>query len=285
MSKRLPAISLIFLLAALLLHSCGGLRSEKRNAIARVYDYYLYEDELLNELPPALTESDSVIFATNYINNWISQKLLQHAAESNLSDIRKDFSRQLEEYRQSLLIFEFEREFIQEKLDTIVTEAQVEEFYNQNNELFVLKDNIVKVLYIKLLLNAPNINLVRNYMKNAGPDDLQKLEDYGARFAANYYLDDENWLFFNDILKEIPIKTYDHENFLRNNRFIETKDSLFHYFIHIRDFKIKESVSPLEFEKIRIAEMLINRRKTLLLNNLREDIFKDATEKGKIEVY
>lgn len=106
-----------------------------------------------------------------------------------------------------------------------------------------------------------------------------------SRYAANYYLDDETWLFFNDLLKEIPIKTYDQENFLRNNHFIEIKDSLYYYFVHIKDFMVKEGLSPIDFEKERIAEMIVNRRKVELLKKMQEEIYHEATLKGKIEVY
>jgi hypothetical protein len=285
MINRFWFLLLTGLFIALLSSSCGELQKDKRKAVAKVYDYYLYEDELLEEIPFGLTERDSIIFATNFINNWISQKLLLHQAESNLNELRKDFTRQLEEYRQSLTIYAYERELILQKLDTIVTEEQIETFYAENRELFQLKDNIVKVVYLKLELKAPNINLVKNYVKNAAPEDLQKLEDYGPRYAANYYLDDETWLYFNDLLKEIPIKTYDQENFLRNNRFIEIKDSLYHYFVHIKNFMVKESLSPLDFEKDRIAEMIVNRRKVELLGKMQEEIYHEASTKGKIEVY
>ena len=275
---------LLVILPALLLTNCKSSENE-RTAVAKVYDHYLYLDELQTEIPAGLTENDSVLFVTNFINAWISQKLLLHQAENNLSELQKDFSRQLEEYRQSLLIYSYERELINQRLDTIVTEEQILNFYSANKDLFVLRDNIVKVVYMKMEHKAPNVNLIKNYVKNANAEDLQKLNDYGPRYAANYYLDDENWLFFSDLLKEIPIKSYDYENFLRNNRFIEIKDSLYFYFVNIKNFMIKESTSPVDFEKERIAEMIVNRRKVELIDKMQQEILQEATAKGKIKVY
>lgn len=178
MIKRFGFFLLLGLFLALSISSCKGFKKESRKAVAKVYDFYLYEDELLEEIPFGLTERDSTIYATNFINNWISQKLLLHQAESNLSDLRKDFSEQLEEYRQSLTIYAYERELILQKLDTLVSEEQIESFYAENKVVFLLKENIVKVVYIKAELKAPNINLVKNYVKNATAEDIQKLEDY-----------------------------------------------------------------------------------------------------------
>ncbi len=280
---KLFFIGSIFLI--ILSYSCEGLKKDKPEAIAKVYDYYLYLDELSEEIPSGLTTADSVIYATNYINNWISQKLLLHQAEINLNEWRKDFSKQLEQYRQSLLIYNYERELILQRLDTMVTQEQMESFYETNKTLFQLKDNIVKVVYMKVEIDAPNVRLVRNYVKNATDEDIQKLEDYGSRYAANYYLDKEIWLFFNDLLKEIPIQTNDHESFLRSNRFIETKDSQYIYFLNIIDYKTKHATSPIDFEKDRIVEMIVNRRKMELLNKVHQEIYNEAIEKGKIEVY
>jgi hypothetical protein len=90
---------------------------------------------------------------------------------------------------------------------------------------------------------------------------------------------------FDDLLKEIPIQTYNKELFLQNNRFVEVSDSLNYYFLNIKDFKIRNSISPLSFEKENIKNIILNKRKLLLINSMKQDVYNDALNNNKIEIY
>ena len=115
--------------------------------------------------------------------------------------------------------------------------------------------------------------------------DREQLASYCHQFASNFYLDDSSWLLFDDLLKEIPIQTYNKELFLQNNRFVEVSDSLSNYFVNIKGFKIKNSLSPLAFEKDNIKNIILNKRKLLLITKMKEDVYNDAANTNKIEIY
>lgn len=272
----------IFLFVSLLLFSCRG-NSEKDDAVARVYDQYLPLSALDGIVPQGIYGNDSVQVVRDYINNWVEQQLLLHQAEGNLSKDQKNFTLQLEDYRNSLIIFAYERELIRQKLDTIVSETEIAEYYESHKADFELKDNIVKVWYVKLLRNAP-VSKFRQLMRYDKPEALKTLMDLSARHAANSFLDDNNWLLFNDILKEIPIHTYNQEEYLKNNRFIEIQDSAYIYLMNIKGFMIKESISPLGFEKQNIRDIIINKRKLKLIADMRKELHREAVRKGEIEM-
>ena len=109
--------------------------------------------------------------------------------------------------------------------------------------------------------------------------------NFCQKYAVNYFLDDESWLLFNDLLKEIPIKTYNQENYLQNNRYIEIKDSLYSYFLNIKGFRIKESLSPINFEKDNIKKIIINKRKVKLINDIHDKIYQDAVKHKDFEIF
>ena len=121
--------------------------------------------------------------------------------------------------------------------------------------------------------------------KSDVPSDRELLESYCHQFASNFYLDDSSWLLFDDLLKEIPIQTYNKELFLQNNRFVEVSDSLNHYFVNIKGFQIRNSLSPLGFEKENIINIILNKRKLQLITKMIEDIYNDAANTNKIEIY
>ncbi len=251
--------------------------------IARVFERYLYADDLSNIVPPGTSKNDSLTIIRSYVQNWIRQQAILKRAEDNLDEERKNVERELEEYRNSLITYIYESELVKQKLDTTITEEEIEKYYNDNQKNFQLKNNILQVRYVKVPASAPKLAKVRTWYKSDAGKDQQLLEDYCYQFATDYFFNDEEWVLFDEILKKIPIKTYDQEQFLRNNRFIEIPDSSSLFFVNIKGFKIKESLSPLSFERENIRNLILNKRKLDLISEMEKDAYQDALQKQEIE--
>jgi len=277
--------NLFVILAVICFASCGSSGSKKSSAIARVYDDYLYKTDIIDIVPAGTSAKDSISIVKNFITNWIQQKLLIHNAEENLSSKQKDFEKQLEDYKNSLMIFNYEKELVRQKLDTVVSDSAVKNYYNKNPNEFLLKENIVKVWYIKLSVNSSNTSTVKNLYKLGTIAAKNSLDEYCKKYAVNYYLDDSTWLFFNDLLKEIPIKTYDQEDYLKLHKNIELEDSLYSYYLNIKDFQMKESLSPLSFEKENVKKIILNKRKLKLIKDMQDNVFKEALKNKDFEYY
>ncbi len=258
---------------------------EGKDAVARAFNYYLYPDELKGVVPSGASRKDSIEIIKHYIDNWIRQKAVLHKAESNLNDEQKNVEKQLEEYRNSLITYAYETELIRQKLDTMVSEEAIAEFYKTNQKNFALKDNIIKVIYLRLNKKSPKMNKVKDWYRSNSEKDRRLLADYCHQYALNYFLDDNTWLLFDDLLKEIPIKTYDKEQFLQNNRQIEIEDSTTIFLVSIKGFMIKNSTSPLSFERNNIRDMIINKRKLELIDLMEKQAFEDAKSSNDAEVY
>lgn len=270
-----------------LLFACDRSPKQEQNriAVARANEDYLYLDEIQDIVPFGTPAKDSTELITKYIDNWIRETLVTQKAESNLGDEQKNVEKQLRNYRNSLITYTYEKELVKQKLDTIVSDSEIEEYYNNNQADFELKDNIIKVVYVKVDKKAPGIDKLKRMYKSDLPADREQLASYCHQFASNFYLDDSSWLLFDDLLKEIPIQTYNKELFLQNNRFVEVSDSLNHYFVNIKGFKIRNSLSPLGFEKENIKNIILNKRKLQLINKMIEDVYNDAANANKIEIY
>lgn len=273
---------------AMFILSCKYVTKEntvERKEVARVYDLYLYEDDLAEIIPSGTAEEDSVLMARNYINNWVRQHVVLHKAENNLSDREKQVEKQLSEYRNSLIRHIYETELIRQRLDTNVSEEEIETYYKNNPRNFELRDNIIKAIYIKTKSNAPKLNKLRQWYKSNDNKDRMALEEYCHQFAIDFNLDDDSWVLFDELLKKVPIKTYDKEEFLKNNRYIEITDSNETYFINIKGFMIKQSLSPLSFEKDNIRAIIINRRKLELVKEMEKAAFDQALKNNDFEIY
>lgn len=280
-------ITYLLLITLILFYSCGTqeTKDKDRVAVARANNEYLYFDEVKDIVPVGTPSKDSLELITKYIDNWIRESLVTQKAESNLGDEQKNVEKQLRDYRNSLITYTYEKELVKQKLDTIVSDTEIEEYYNNNQADFELKDNIIKVVYVKVDKKAPGIEKLKRMYKSDVPSERELLASYCHQFASNFYLDDSSWLLFDDLLKEIPIQTYNKELFLQNNRFVEVSDSLNHYFVNIKGFKIRNSLSPLGFEKENIKNIILNKRKLQLITKMIEDVYNDAANNNKIEIY
>jgi hypothetical protein len=268
------------------LASCGPKpgAEQGKDPIARVKDVFLYRDDIADLVPEGTSKEDSLLIVNKYIDNWIHETLVLQKAEKNLADEQKNFRKLLEDYRRSLIIHAYEEALVSQNLDTTVTDAEIEQYYKGHPSDFELKDNIINVTYVKVKKNAPKLDKLRQWYRSDNEKDMASLKSYCLQFAENYFLDSETWLLFDDLLKEIPIKMYDKELFLQNNRFVEVQDSLSYYFVNIKGFKIKNSLSPLSFEKENIRSIILNRRKLELIGKMKEDVYTEGVKNKEFEV-
>jgi hypothetical protein len=276
--------SILFLL--IFLTSCTAFFKKKsERVLARVHDEYLYESDLKGIFTPGVVQKDSLSITKSFIENWIRQKLIIHQAEKNLSEGQMDFSMQLENYKNSLIIYEYENALIRQNLDTLITDEELQNYYDDNQQNFLLKDNLIQIQYVKLPIKSGNIRQFKKLLASNNQDDKNTLSELCEKQASDYFLDDQNWLLFNDLLKQIPVKTYNQEDFLKNHREFEYQDSMFIYLVRFKDFKIKESVSPFSFEKQRIRDIILNKRKIELIKRMQDDIYANARKKNIFEIY
>ncbi len=286
--KRTGVILLMTLVCFFML-ACNDEPAEEvldnGKVIATVYGYNLYEIDLASAIPAGLTSEDSTRRAENFINSWVREMLLLSKAENNLPANDPEMEKKLRDYKNSLIIYAYETELVQQKLDTVVSDVEIETYYNDHANDFQLRDNIVKVIYVKVDNKAPNMPKLKTLVKSEKPADREELDKYCRQYATNYYLDDNSWLLFDDLLKEVPIQTYNRELFLQNNRFVEVADSSHTYYLNIKGFMTRNSQSPLSFEKENIRSIIINQRKLELVDKMHDDLYNEAVENNSIKIY
>jgi hypothetical protein len=277
---------ILFTIMLLSFSSCQFFDGRKGDEkIARVHNFYLYKSDLNGLIPLGTSASDSVEMVKRFIDNWIKQKVFLKEAENNLPKNHSDVQRKVDDYRNSLLIFNYENQILNERLDTIITEDDLNEYYEKHQNDFKLRNHIVKLNFVKVPVGSPELNKVRSLIRSESLEDLEKLEEYCINHAAGYFLDQESWFIFPDLLREIPLNPSNQEQFLRNNKFIELSDSYYRYFLYLRDYRLEGSTSPLAFQIDNIKAIILNHRKQKLINQLRKDLYRDAVEKSSFQVF
>lgn len=259
--------------------------TKKGTPIARVYQKNLYMEDLKGVIPAGTSTIDSIEMTAAYINNWVRQELLLKQAEDNISEANRDFSEQIEQYRNSLIIYAYESELVKQKLDTVVPMSEIEDYYKKNQNNFYLRENIVQASYVIIGKNSPIVPKVKSLLISTRDADKEKLQTLCQENDADYRINDGTWMSFADLSRKIPLSVDDQEDFLSKNKYYEVKDSTTIYFVAITAYKSKESISPLNFEIVNIRTILLNKRKAELLKRMEDDLISDAVKRNNYEIF
>lgn len=289
-------INLLLILLLPLIISCKDImiiynnlitkkKADQDIPIARVQEKYLYFSDIEKIVAKEKSPKDSISIVTRYIQSWIRKQLMLSKAKS--IDMDKDeIERKMQEYQYALIVYEYQKKYIKENLDTSITDKEIGKYYKANLVNFELKQNIIKGRFIIIPVNAPKISQLKKWVKSDKSEELKELKSYCYRFATKYSLEDSLWFNFDEVIQNTPFKGIPNKvQFLHNNRYIETQDSNFVYILKINDYKIMDQISPLEFVKGTIKNIIINKRKVDIVGNLEETIYKRAILNDEFEIY
>jgi hypothetical protein len=258
----------------------------QRRAVAEVGKVVLYYDQMPNLIQKGVNNDDSVALFQNYINKWAKRQLLLQKAEDNLSPASKlKIEKQIEETRSNLLIYEYQQQMIIEKLDTLISDAEMEDYYANNEKTFVLNTNIVKVLFIKLPFETPDLNKIRVLIRSNDHNDLLQLESLCYQFAEKFEDFNEDWIPMDQLIAELHTNIPDEENFLKRNTFLETNDSTSTYLVSFRDYRLRSSLAPFEYVKNDIKRIIWNTRRFEFIQSLENGIYNDALKDNSFKIY
>ncbi len=278
--------TLFFLIILTGIASCTSLDNRnKEKPLAQVYERNLYFSVIHDIFPKNISPSDSILILQNYVDKWVKKQLILQKAELNLTEDQKDVRQQLDEYRSSLLIYKYEQSLVAQKLDTVISQAEVQAYYDENPSNFSLDGHIVKSLFVKLPVDAPNLYRIRQLYKSEREGDFQQLESYCYQYAIKYDYFNDDWVPFESIVRELPNEIRSPERFLRYNRYIEQQDSLYRYLVNLREYHLSGTVAPLPYVQAKIRTIILNKRKVRFINVLENNIYMDALNKGDFTIY
>lgn len=280
---RLTGLIIVF---SLFLFSCKNMNKQvQEEPVARVFDSYFYPSDLDRLIPDGVSTDDSTRIARRLIEEWVREKLLLNRAEQYLSAEQKDVDKQIDEYRSSLLTFKYKQKLLSQNLDTLVKPEELEEYYNLNSSNYILDTDVVKVNYVKVPVDAPQITDVRRWYKSEEPEDLDNLEKFCISFASNYMIKGDKWLKTNNLFDATPLKVSNLSNYLNYTKNIELNDSTYYYFIHIIERIQEGQIAPLSLVEEDIQSVIINKRKIKFIEDLETSVYNDGRAKNKVEIY
>jgi hypothetical protein len=263
-----------------------GVQEPVRKAVARVNDKYLFQDELVGIVDENSTAEDSAARVTSYINSWVRKQLLIGEAMKRININEAEVERKVLDYRYSLIGFEYQNYYIQQHLDDSVSDKEIEEYYKAHLDNFILKQNIVQGTYIKVPKSAPRTAKVKDMIFSKKEKDLNELKSYCLSFSVAYHLSDSSWIEFDKLVVNSPMAEIPNKiQFLKTNPYYETSDGEFLYFLKVDAYQISDNVSPMEFVKEDIRNVLLNKRKVELARALEDEVYENAVKQKNFEIF
>jgi hypothetical protein len=275
------------LLLLLFFVSCNYFKPEaKPQAIARVNDAYLFKDEIKDIVPSGTSKEDSIVIVRSFIDRWASQKLMMNAAEINLSaEKQAEYNNLIKQYKIDLYTKGYLEEIVKTTVDTIISETELKEYYKENKENFRTDGTLVKLRYIHLPKDHPKFQTIRSKFFDYRKSDKKFWDTYGMQFKS-FVLNDSVWVEMNQIYKKLPfINPENREEYISRGKAIEKQDSLDVYLVKVTNVLDKNQVSPYEYVKPTLEQVILNKRKLELIKKFEKDITDDAIKNEKYEIY
>lgn len=284
--KRIFIIGIIGIVLSAL-SSCRAISSllHDDEVVAQAEGVKLYRAELDALIPKGLSPEDSTLLAMQYINTWASDLVYQKIAEEQLSKSEKDVSRELEDYRKSLLKYRYEQLYINERLDTTVTDEMVDDYYETHPEKFILQRPLVRARFLNIAADSPALKQLRKMMKSDEPNDLVEADSIAYSAALKFMTWNNDWIDAASLAGEFGT---DYKSMLAelSGGWIEEKDTTGHVKLaYVPEMIAKGNKAPVEYSTPMIKDMIISARKQALISGLERDLLNDARENGNFVIY
>lgn len=278
---------LVLGIALLTFSSCRAISSllYDDEVVAEVGRHYLYRSEVASLIPDGTSEEDSLRLALQYVNSWATDLIFLDVAEAQLTKDELDVSEELEEYRRSLLKYRYEQRYINERLDTMVADSQIDDYYLEHVENFVLEVPVVKARFLRISADSPNLGVIRKKMSSSLIEDLEAADSLSYFSAVKYTDYNGGWTDMVSLSREFGTDYAELLSLMRNG-FIEKEDEYGKMNVaYIADFIPAGEIAPLEYCRPRIRNIIISVRKQKLISDLEQDLLTDARDKGKYKVF
>ena len=279
--------AVLLLLFALVFTACDLSKSSGEGTpLARVNDTFLMAEDIDFSEFEALNSDDSLVQIRTMVRNWATQQLLIDGATLNIEEQQQaDFEALVQQYKTDLYTSAYLEALVKRNLDTTITQEELTATYNQNKELFVLKEDLLKLRYINIESNISNVKDIKRRFKRYNSEDQAILDTISIQFNS-FFLNDSIWIKSDQVISKIkPLQKGFNELLLKKPNFIQLNDSLELYLIQIKEVLGPGMQAPLAYVLPTLRQIIINKRKLKLVGQLKNEIVNDAIKNKKFEIY
>lgn len=283
---RIAKISLV-LGVLVLLGACRELPLpfEYDQVVAQVGDKKLRESDVQSIYAQAVTAEDSTALLEIYVDRWVKKELKLRAAENLFRDSEEAIEAMVNEYRNSLLTRRLDQHYVDQELDTVFTDAQIEEYYNRHPSDFRLDRTMVRGRQMLVPSNFRQSNKLREAMRSTSDDKLQDWRDMCQKNSIEIQ-EYSSWVDYSDFLSTLPTsRGRKYEDLLKKDVLQEMRVDDGRYYFVVTDIRRTGDAAPLERVRETIKRILFNQRQSEIIRAHEEQIYQEALASGELRIY
>lgn len=276
-----------FICSLLVLLSCGKENNKSTtDAIARVKNEYLYVSDLENLVPAGTPKKDSIAIVKDFITRWATQQLLMNNANKNISKNKQnELDGLINQYKIDLYSKAYLEQLVLTKTDTVITKEEIEKYYNANKNNFKANSPLVKLRYINLLKGNNKLASISAKFSSFKSKDKKDLKNLAIQFK-DYAFNDSIWVDLDQVYERLPFVNQDNmAKFIDVGISYQYVDSTSIWLVKVRDMVQKNNVVPLSYISPTIKQIILNKRKTDLINKIQTEITNDAIKDNDFEIF
>lgn len=251
--------------------------------MAEAYHAKLYLSQLAAQIPDSYTPADSLQLAQILIEDWIKQQIILHEAQQALPLKSQNFEKEIAEYKNTLLVNAYFKLLTSDNSQFVVSDEELEQFLKKYESRYTVNREIIKINYVKTAKNSKLIKELKELLfdDERRIEEKQRIEELCAD-SIEYFLEDNTWLYLDDIQNEFPIEIKNKESILSQNKYIETEDSDYHYLIVFLDYKSRRTINETEEEIAAARMMLTQQKKQDFVNQKIEELIQESLQSGQV---
>lgn len=278
----------VFVCTMLSLFSFTGCNKEDvhngRTPLATIAENSLYKDEVDIMYAIYGHGADSVAFYKEYIERWAIEQLFYKKATENVA-ATDDIEKMVDSYRRGLILSVYQDRLIEQQLISDISESDIQQFYDVNENMFELEEPMFKGLFLKLPDRSPGMNKVRTWCIRKSSDDLEELEKYSLANHVTYDSFIDDWRTVAEVANLTPITEYQLNERLKRKETIEFREDGYTYFISADTLIQKSDRKPVEMVSAEIVDLLVNSRKADFIKEKKLMLYDEAIIKGDVVIF
>ena len=257
----------------------------KGDVLVSVGQHTLTAFEVKKLIPKTLSSQDSLMMAESYVKKWVKNALIYDLANKHLEDEKEEIDRLVDAYRQSLMSHKYEEKLVEERLSAEISDKEISDYYEDNKESFLLEEDIVKGLFLKVPSDAPGLSDLKKWCNSGGDELIEKIEKYSLQNAVIYDYFYDRWMSGEEIAENMPVKKSEFNRMLKTDKLIEVSDSAYCYLLKVKEVEFKGNRAPFDYASAQIKEILLSQRKSEFLRSFEEEIYNEAIRKGNVKFH
>ena len=171
-----------------------------------------------------------------------------------------------------------ESSVMDERFDDKIMDEDLETLYEEVKAQFKLNEPIVRCTFVKFARETKSLN---QFYKDWKADKEHAVRTFAAAYGEEMMLDTSVWTPMSDVKKWYQGFS---ERVAMQKKGQRQNDEKSQYYLKVIDVMDKGDFSPLTYIKPQLERMLLHKRRRMIIDNYKQELYEKGLSKGIIKL-